>query len=55
MMDAEIYHSIYNTGWCDGVDGVMCENPYTDPDERAAYARGRSEGERYYREHQDDE
>ena len=53
-MDAEIYRSIYDEGWRDGVDGALYENPYVDLEERTVYAKGRSEGERYYREHEDD-
>jgi hypothetical protein len=55
MTNTEIYWSIYNSGWNDGVDGVLCENPYTDSDERAAYEAGRRDGARYYREHENDD
>jgi len=41
---------IYRFGWSDGVDGVLCENPYTDPERHDGYAMGRRDGERHYRE-----
>jgi len=53
-MDTGLYGMFYNIGWADGADGVMRENPYTDPNERAAYDAGRRDGAKYYREHEDD-
>ena len=41
----------YDIGKADGVDGAFCDNPYTDELERRAYARGRRDGEAYYRKY----
>jgi len=54
-MDDGLYGLFYGIGWEDGVDGNLRENPYADPDEHKAYDAGRRDGERYYREHADDD
>ena len=53
-MDDETFRDIYAEGWRDGVDGALRDNPYVDPEERTVYAKGRQDGEQYYREHADD-